>query len=103
VIFAAVYMLWMFQRVMYGEVTNPRNQVLKDLSRREWAVLLPVLLLIFWIGLYPTPFLRTTEASVNSLLRQVEKKYELIVTAEKQGGYQFAEKENNSLSVKYKD
>jgi len=103
VIFAAVYMLWMFQRVMFGEVTNPKNQVLKDLSRREWAVLLPVLFLIFWIGLYPTPFLRTTEASVNSLLRQVEKKYELVVTAEKQGSYQFAQKEKDSLSATYKD
>ncbi|MCX5847394.1 MAG: NADH-quinone oxidoreductase subunit M [Deltaproteobacteria bacterium] len=87
VIFAAVYMLWMFQRVMYGEVTNPKNQVLKDLSKREWAVLLPVLLFIFWIGLYPTPFLRTTEASVNNLLQQIDKKYTLVVNAEKQGGY----------------
>jgi NADH-quinone oxidoreductase subunit M len=84
VIFAAVYMLWMFQRVMYGKVTNPKNQVLKDLSKREWAVLLPVLLFIFWIGLYPTPFLKTTEASVNHLLQQIEKKYELVLTVEKQ-------------------
>lgn len=90
VIFAAVYMLRMFQRVMYGEVTNPKNTVLKDLSRREWAVLLPVLLLIFWIGLYPTPFLRTTEASVNALLKQVEEKYACVVVAEKPEGYQIA-------------
>jgi len=90
VIFAAVYMLRMFQRVMYGEVTNPKNAVLKDLSRREWAVLLPVILLIFWIGLYPTPFLRTTEASVNALLKQVEEKYACVVVAEKQEGYQIA-------------
>lgn len=87
VIFAAVYMLWMFQRVMYGEVTNPKNLVLKDLSKREWAVLLPVLLFIFWIGVYPTPFLRTTEASVKNLLGQIDKKYALVVNAEKQGGY----------------
>lgn len=84
VIFAAVYMLWMFQRVMYGEVTRPENAVLKDLSRREWAVLLPVLFFIFWIGLYPAPFLRTTEASVDALLRQVEEKYERVAMAEKQ-------------------
>jgi NADH-quinone oxidoreductase subunit M len=87
VIFAAVYMLWMFQRVMYGEVTNPKNMVLKDLSPREWAVQLPVILFIFWIGVYPTPFLRTTEASVHNLLRQIDKKYTLVVNAEKQGGY----------------
>ena len=87
VIFAAVYMLWMFQRVMYGEVTNPKNMALKDLSKREWAVLLPVLLFIFWIGVYPTPFLRTTEASVKNLLGQIDKKYALVVNAEKQGGF----------------
>ena len=45
VIFAAVYMLWMFQRVMFGEVTNPKNEKLKDLSIREIGVLLPILLL----------------------------------------------------------
>ncbi|MEN6317470.1 MAG: NADH-quinone oxidoreductase subunit M [Syntrophaceae bacterium] len=87
VIFAAVYMLWMFQRVMYGEVTNPKNMALKDLSKREWAVLLPVLLFIFWIGVYPTPFLRTTESSVKNLLGQIDKKYTLVVNAEKQGEY----------------
>ena len=83
VIFAAVYMLWMFQRVMYGEITNPKNQGLKDLSKREWAVLLPVLIFIFWIGVYPTPFLRTTETSVQNLLQQIEKKYVQVETLEK--------------------
>jgi NADH-quinone oxidoreductase subunit M len=87
IIFAAVYMLWMFQRVMYGKVTNPKNQGLKDLSTREWAVLLPILLFIVWIGVYPTPFLRTTSASVHHLLQQIDKKYERVVTAEKQGTY----------------
>jgi len=95
VIFAAVYMLWMFQRVMYGEVTNPKNAVLKDLSRREWAVLLPVLFFIFWIGLYPTPFLRTTDASVNALLKQVEKKYECVISVEKQESDHLTLKENS--------
>jgi len=94
-IFAAVYMLWMFQRVMYAEVTNPKNAVLKDLSRREWAVLLPVLFFIFWIGLYPTPFLRTTDASVNALLKQVEKKYECVISVEKQESDHLTLKENS--------
>jgi NADH-quinone oxidoreductase subunit M len=94
VIFAAVYMLWMFQRVMYGEVTNPKNQGLKDLSKREWAVLLPILLFIIWIGVYPTPFLRTTSASVHNLLQQIDKKYELVVAKEKQGIYYLSRTEN---------
>jgi NADH-quinone oxidoreductase subunit M len=51
------------------------------------VVLLPVVFFIFWIGVYPTPFLRTTEASVNNLLRQIDKKYEQVVTMEKQGTF----------------
>jgi NADH-quinone oxidoreductase subunit M len=68
VILSAVYMLWMFQRVMFGEVTKEENRVLKDLSPREWAVLLPVLALIVWIGVHPDPFLRTMDVSLNQIL-----------------------------------
>jgi NADH-quinone oxidoreductase subunit M len=68
VILSAVYMLWMFQRVMFGEVTKEENLVLKDLSPREWAVLLPVLALIVWIGVHPDPFLRTMDVSLNQIL-----------------------------------
>jgi NADH-quinone oxidoreductase subunit M len=71
IILAAVYMLWMFQRVMFGPVTHDANRGLSDLSPREVAVLVPVLVLIVWIGVYPQPFLRTTEASVRQLLAQV--------------------------------
>jgi hypothetical protein len=63
--------LWMFQRVMFGPVTHDANRGLSDLSPREVAVLVPVLVLIVWIGVYPQPFLRTTEASVRQLLAQV--------------------------------
>jgi hypothetical protein len=71
IILAAVYMLWMFQRVMFGPVTQDANRGLIDLTPREVAVLTPVLVLIVWIGIYPQPFLRTTEASVTQLLAQV--------------------------------
>ena len=71
IILAAVYMLWMFQRVMFGPVTREANRSLVDLTPREVAVLAPVLVLIVWIGVYPQPFLRTTEASVTQLLSQV--------------------------------
>ena len=54
-IFAAVYMLWMYQRVMFGEVTRDENRQLADLSVRERAVLVPVLVLIVWLGVFPTP------------------------------------------------
>ncbi|MEK6718921.1 MAG: hypothetical protein AABZ16_15660, partial [candidate division NC10 bacterium] len=75
VILAAVYMLWMFQRVMFGKVTHEANRRLTDLTAREVAVLVPVLLFIVWIGIYPRPFLATTEASVKQLLAQVHIRY----------------------------
>ena len=53
IIFAAVYLLWMYQRVIFGEVTHEENRRLTDLSLREWAVLVPLLVLIVWIGVYP--------------------------------------------------
>ncbi|MBI3107768.1 MAG: NADH-quinone oxidoreductase subunit M [Candidatus Rokubacteria bacterium] len=74
IIFAAVYMLWMYQRVVFGEVTREENRRLPDLSPREWVVLLPVLLFIVWIGVYPAPFTGVTETSVQALLAQVQAK-----------------------------
>jgi NADH-quinone oxidoreductase subunit M len=65
VIFAAVYMLWMFQRVMFGRVTKEENKSLVDLSTREICLLLPIIVFIFLIGIYPKPFLSKMEASVN--------------------------------------
>jgi len=74
IIFAAVYMLWMYQRVVFGEITHEENRRLLDLSAREWVVLVPVLVLIVWIGVYPTTFTGLTEASVNALIAQVQAK-----------------------------
>ena len=74
IIFAAVYMLWMYQRVVFGPVTHEENRRLQDLTGREWAVLLPVLALIVWIGVYPSAFTGLTEASVQALISQVQAK-----------------------------
>ncbi len=74
VIFAAVYMLWMYQRVCFGEITTEANRALPDLTRREWAVLLPVLVFIVWIGVYPRPFTGMTEATTEALIAQVQSK-----------------------------
>jgi len=71
IILGAVYMLWMYQRVMYGDITHEENRHLSDLSGREIALLVPVLLLIVWIGVYPRPFLRPMEASTAHLLEQM--------------------------------
>ncbi len=75
VILSACYMLWMFQRVMFNKITNPENRKLKDINKREWALLLPITILIFWIGIYPKPILSRMDVSVNHLLAQVDEKY----------------------------
>ena len=74
IIFAAVYLLWMYQRVIFGEVTHEENRRLRDLTPREWAVLVPVVALIVWIGVYPTTFTGKTEATVEALIAQVDAK-----------------------------
>jgi len=89
VILAAVYMLWMFQRVMFGEVTKEENKHLKDLSFREIGILVPILIFIFWIGIYPKTFLSKTETSVRHFLTELNKKYEVSI-----------QKQNDHLAVK---
>ncbi|HEX9680526.1 MAG TPA: NADH-quinone oxidoreductase subunit M [Anaerolineales bacterium] len=68
VILAAVYMLTMFQRMFLGPITRPENEGLRDLTRREVLTLAPILVLIFWIGLYPAPFFGLMSASVDKLV-----------------------------------
>ena len=82
VIFAAVYMLWMFQRVMFGVITNPKNRVLEDMSAREVVVLLPLLIFVVWIGVYPSTFLKPMEPSVKNFIQQVEKKKAAVLNVE---------------------
>jgi NADH-quinone oxidoreductase subunit M len=82
VILAAVYMLWMFQRVMMGKVTNPKNENLKDLSAREMAIMLPLILFIFWIGVYPNTFLDKMNPAVENLVEQVKAKQQIAMMVE---------------------
>ncbi len=72
IILGAVYMLWMYQRVMYGEITHEENRHLKDLSTREIALLVPIVLLMFWIGIYPNTFLRPMDAATARLLERAK-------------------------------
>ncbi|MFN3307050.1 MAG: NuoM family protein [Candidatus Kapaibacteriota bacterium] len=71
VIFAAVYLLTMFQKVIFGPLTNPANHNLKDINKREWLYLTPIVILMFWIGLYPKFFLNYSEASVQQVVQKV--------------------------------
>ncbi len=74
IIFAAVYLLWMYQRVIFGDITHEENRALPDLSLREWVILVPVLACIIWIGVYPVALTGKTEASVQALIIQVQAK-----------------------------
>jgi len=71
VIWAAVYMLWMLQRVVFGPVTNPENEHLSDLNSRELGLLLPLLFLMLFMGVYPRIFLDRSQASVQTVQRRV--------------------------------
>ncbi|MDD2581143.1 MAG: NADH-quinone oxidoreductase subunit M [Desulfuromonadaceae bacterium] len=72
VILSAVYMLWVFQRVMFGELDNPKNQKLTDLNAREIAIMVPLLVLIFVIGIYPKPFIDKMDPAIKKLVAQVK-------------------------------
>lgn len=73
VILGAVYMLWMFMRVMFGPITNHENKHLKDLTPREITVLLPFIVMIIVMGILPTPFLEKMESSVKHFVTTVSK------------------------------
>jgi NADH-quinone oxidoreductase subunit M len=79
IVFAALYLLWMYQRAIFGEVTRPENRRLPDLTLREWAILIPVLVLIVGIGVYPSAFTGPTEATVEALIAQVQAKTRLAL------------------------
>src|SRR5215471_8653799 len=71
VILSAVYMLWMFQRVNYGEVTNDKNRTLADLSAREWAMMVPIVAMCIFMGVAPAIFLRPMEMSINHVVELI--------------------------------
>jgi NADH-quinone oxidoreductase subunit M len=78
VVLAAVYMLWMVRRVFFGPVEKGENRGLIDLDWRERAVMLVILVPIFWIGVYPQTFLKRLHPSVLELLRVMEEKTALV-------------------------
>jgi NADH-quinone oxidoreductase subunit M len=80
-ILSAVYMLWMYQRVVYGEVRNAANLKLQDLSGREKLVLAPLVALIFVMGVYPGMFLSRSDAAIQSIKARFSPAAETVETA----------------------
>ena len=72
VILGAVYMLYLYRRVIFGQLTKDSLMKITDLSKREMLVFAPLVLLVFWMGIYPTSFLDVMHVSVNNLLDQME-------------------------------
>ena len=75
VILAAAYLLWLYQRVFFGTVTNPKNEKLHDLTPRELLTFAPLVVVAFWIGLYPKPFFEILQQPVNQLVLTVRPGY----------------------------
>lgn len=72
VIFGAAYLLWLYQRTMLGQVTNAKNMGLPDLSFREMAIFVPLILWAFWIGLYPKPYFDVLQQPVTEIVQRVQ-------------------------------
>jgi NADH-quinone oxidoreductase subunit M len=77
VILGAAYMLWMFQRVMFGKITRPENEKLKDLNGREIAILVPMVILIFLMGIYPKLFFSKMDVSVEKFIKDFKGRVEM--------------------------
>jgi NADH-quinone oxidoreductase subunit M len=79
VVLAAVYLLWMYQRVFYGEVTNEKNRKLLDCDFREKLILTIMVVVIIGMGIYPQPFLRRLDRGVDSLMQRVDQRASIVV------------------------
>ena len=75
IILNAGYFLWLYQRMFFGNIDNPKNESLTDLNIREWAYMVPLMILSLWIGVYPKPFLEYIQQPVNAVVKQVRPDY----------------------------
>ena len=71
IVLAAVYMLRMLQRVVFGQITRPENEILHDIGFREQWILYPLVVMVFWIGIYPNVFLEKIEPTIEKMLNDV--------------------------------
>jgi NADH-quinone oxidoreductase subunit M len=81
VVLGAAYMLWLYQRTMFGKVENPKNEKLLDMNLREIATFVPLIILAVWIGIYPSPFLRILSPTVNTVIARLNPAYPAAAAA----------------------
>jgi len=72
VILGAIYMLWMYRRVIFGPLVNAANEKLSDLDLRETGLLVPIVFFVVLMGLYPTPFLHRMAPAVELTLKRIQ-------------------------------
>ena len=82
IVLGAAYMLWLYQRTMFGKVENPKNEKLPDLNLREFVTFAPLIVLAVWIGLYPAPFTTRLEGAVANVVERVNPQYRRNARAE---------------------
>ncbi len=75
IILNAGYMLWLYQRMFFGNIENPKNEKLPDLNIREWVYMAPLVIMSLWIGVYPKGFLDYIQQPVNSVVRHIRPTY----------------------------
>ncbi|MFB3069000.1 MAG: hypothetical protein ACE1ZI_06970, partial [Acidobacteriota bacterium] len=71
-VLSAIYMLWMYQRVFMGTLASDSNRTLADLNVRETVILVPIVILMLWMGSYPSTFLGRMETSVQKVVDRIE-------------------------------
>lgn len=86
IILNAGYFLWLYQRMFFGTIDNPKNEKLLDLSPREWLYMTPLVIMSLWIGIYPSYFMKYVAQPVNVLVRQVRKDYPGLPPADNRAG-----------------
>jgi len=74
IVLGAPYMLWLYQRTMFGTPDTSVNQNMRDMNYREIGYMLPLVILMFWIGLYPRPYLNLMQPTVNHYVAQMQER-----------------------------
>jgi NADH-quinone oxidoreductase subunit M len=87
VILSAVYMLWMFQRVYYGDVSNEHNRHMPDLTLREWAVIGPLCAMAIYMGVFPNAFLKPMEPAITRIVQRMEAREPMQVRRSESGAF----------------
>jgi len=80
IILNAGYMLWLYQRMFFGSIDNPKNEKLADLSGREWLYMTPLVIMSLWIGIYPQSFIDYARQPVNAVVKHIRPTYPIPAT-----------------------